>query len=184
MIKVSEFEGLTIGPVTQELSRAAADDHWLEDETENRQQGFGKGQEGRASAIEGLLTMFERNTLEDDFGVIGVYFEGEPAGFVAVDLHPDHRLADIYLYTAPKSRKQGIGTAVLNYLLGVLYANSTYRVQVDILKINKGGLAFLRERGFTWESTKKSAYWMDKNVFDVAHLRLLRSDWNEQNKEE
>jgi len=53
-----------------------------------------------------------------------------------------------------------------------------YRIQVDILRINKVGLQFLRDRGFTWESTKKSAYWMDKNVFDVAHLRLLRPDWN------
>lgn len=184
MIEVSEYKGLTLGPVTQLVAQKAAEEKWMEDETENRQQGFGKGYNGQANAIEGLIALFDRDHVENDFGVIGVYVDEAPAGFAAVDLHPDQKLADLYLFTSPTKRGQGIGTAVLNYLLGVIYANGTYRVQVDILKINKGGLHFLRERGFTWESTKKSAYWMDKNVYDIAHLRLLRPDWHEKNKEE
>lgn len=184
MIEVSEYKGLTIGPVTQHVAQAAANEKWLEDETENRQQGFGKGYNGRANAIEGLLNLFERNHIEKDFGVIGVYLEEKPVGFAAVELHPDQRLADLYLFVSPARREQGIGTAVLNYLLGVIYANNTYRVQVDLLKINKDGVQFLRDRGFTWESTKKSAYWMDNNVYDIAHLRMLRPDWHELNKED
>jgi ribosomal protein S18 acetylase RimI-like enzyme len=184
MIEVSEYKGLTLGPVTQLVAQTAADEKWLEDETENRQQGFGKGYEGQANAIEGLLHLFERNHLEADFGVIGVFLKDEPSGFAAVDLHPDQKLADLYLFISPNKRGQGLGSAVLNYLLGIIYANGSYRVQVDILKINKGGLHFLRERGFTWESTKKAAYWMDRNVYDIAHLRLLRPDWYELQKED
>ena len=183
MIEVSEYKGLTLGPVTREVAQMAAGEKWLEDEVENRQQGFGKGYNGQANAIEGLLGLFERDHLENDFGVIGIYLEDAPAGFAAVDLHPDQKLADLYLFVSPTTREQGLGSAVLNYLLGVIYANGSYRVQVDILKINKGGLHFLRERGFTWESTKKASYWMDKNVYDIAHLRLLRPDWYELNKE-
>ena len=184
MIEVSGFEGLTIGPVTADLSRAAAEDHWLEDETENRQQGFGKGPAGRAAAIEGLLATFERNSTEEDFGVLGAYFNGQPIGFAAIELNPDQRLTDVYLYVAPAHRRQGIGTAVLSHLLELLYSNRTYRVEIEVLKMNKGAIEFLRKNGFTWESTKKAAYWMDKDVFDVAHLRMLRPAWNEIKKED
>lgn len=184
MIEVSEFPGLTIGAVSDRVSRAAADEHWLEDETEVRNQGFGKGPEGRIYAIEGLLGVFERNAIDQDFGCLGIFVNEHPVGFAAIDLNPDHKLADVYLYVAPSSRRKGIGSAVLRYLMDLLYSNGTYRVEIEVLKMNKGAVDFLREFGFTWESTRKSAYWMDKNVFDVAHLRMLRSSWNELNKED
>ena len=79
MIEVSEYKGLTLGPVTREVAQMAAGEKWLEDEVENRQQGFGKGYNGQANAIEGLLGLFERDHLENDFGVIGIYLEDAPA---------------------------------------------------------------------------------------------------------
>lgn len=185
MIPISEYEGLELGPVTEKFGCAVSEEGWLDDETENRQQGYGKGFEGREHARLGLLNLIEREDLESDFGLIGVYLEGDPVGFVGIDLVPEHKIADIYFYIAPKSRGKGVGTAVLNYLLNRVYDGGMYRVQIDILRINKSGLKFLRDYGFTWESTKKSAYWMDKNVYDVAHLRLLRPDWMKlQEKEE
>jgi len=177
MLPISEVEGLTLGPVTEQFVCAVSDEHWLDDETENRQQGYGKGFEGREHARIGLLQLLEREDLEQDFGLIGIYFEDHPVGFVGIDLNSEHRIADVYFYISPTQRKKGYGTAVLDYILQKVYDGGMYRVQVDILRINKTGLEFLRDRGFTWESTKKSAYWMDKNVFDVAHLRLLRPSW-------
>lgn len=184
MLPISEVEGLTLGPVTEAFVRAVSEECWLDDETENRQQGYGKGFEGREHARLGLLKLLEREDLEQDFGLIGVYFEDHPVGFVGIDLNSEHRIADVYFYIAPKRRKQGLGTAVLNYILAKVFGGGMYRVQVDILRINKTGIEFLRNHGFTWESTKKSAYWMDKNVFDVAHLRLLRPGWTKLHEEE
>ena len=180
MLEVSESKGLKIGPVSEDLPKAAAKQGWLEDPTEVRNQGFGKGDLGRASALEGLLNMFERNGVDSDFGVFGVYSYSHPAGFAAVEINPDHKLADIYIYVAPDYRRSGIGSAVLRYLLEVLYSNGIYRVECEVLKLNKGAVEFLRDQGFTWESTRKSAYWMDNNVFDVVHLRLLRSAWSKE----
>jgi len=183
MIPISEVEGLTLGPVTEKLTRAASTEGWLDDEAENRQQGYGKGFEGREHARMGLLNLLERENLDSDFGLIGVYLSENPVGFVGIDLITEHKIADIYFYIAPKSRRKGLGSAVLNFILNKVFDGGMYRVQIDILRINKGGLQFLRGFGFTWESTKKSAYWMDKNVYDVAHLRLLRPDWTKLQEE-
>lgn len=93
-------------------------------------------------------------------------------------------MADLYVFIAPKERRHGYGRQILDYMLSTIYNAGYYRVEVHILRINKGGIAFLREAGFTWESTKKAALWMDNNVYDVAVLRLLRPAWLEQHKEE
>jgi GNAT superfamily N-acetyltransferase len=184
-ITVNEDTGLAIGPATSELGSAAVDSGWLDDETENRQQGFGKGYDGRCEAREALAQVWDREDSEQNFGLIGVYQESEPVGFVAVDLKDDKtKVADLYVFIAPEQRRQGIGTEILDYMLSTIYNAGYYRVEVDILRINKGGVSFLRENGFTWESTKKAALWMDNNVYDVAHLRMLRPAWLERQKEE
>ncbi|MHC4369711.1 MAG: GNAT family N-acetyltransferase [Planctomycetota bacterium] len=184
MLEIEKVPGLVLGAFTDDLRSAAIDDHWLDDESDNRQQGFGKGYDGRVVAREGFLALLERADAEENFGLIGVYLDEDPVGFVVVDMKPQHKIADFFLCIAPKRRRRGLGTAVLEHMMDVLFDNTIYRVQVDLLKINKPGVQFLRGLGFTWESTKRSAFWMDNNVFDIAHLRMLKPHWYERSKEE
>jgi len=184
MLQIEQVPGLVIGAFNEQLRHVAVEDGWLSDETENRQQGFGKGYDGRVLAHEGFVSIIERADDEENFGLIGVYLSQKPVGFVVVDMTPQHKLADFYVYIAPKSRRLGLGTAVLKHMVGILYDNGIYRIQVDLLRINKIGVQFLRDLGFTWESTKKSVFWMDNNVFDVAHMRVLKPAWYERHKED
>ena len=110
---ISVNEKISLGPVSSAFIGAVLDNGWLDDETENRQQGFGKGYDGRVTAREALTALLDREGSEAEFGLVGVYEEGEPAGFVAVNLLMDNRkTADLYVFVAPTKRRRGIGSAV------------------------------------------------------------------------
>lgn len=182
--EISGAEGLTIGRVVDDFIDAAKDE-WLDDEMSNRIMGFGKGANGRVQARQGLVDLLKREQDSDgEFGLVGVYLDEEPAGFVTLELNQGHKTVNLTIFIEPKLRRQGYGSALLNYFLDQLYNSGIYRVQGDVLRLNKAGLAFARENGFTWESTRKSAYWMDNDVFDIAHVRMLRPKWAEKNEEE
>jgi RimJ/RimL family protein N-acetyltransferase len=157
---------------------------WLDDESSNRQQGFGKGSDGRIVARDGLLELLKREDESDNFGLIGVFLQGEPAGLSAVELTKQHRTVDMNIFIRPDERGTGYGSALLKYFLEQFFSSGIYRVQADILRINKQAVGFARANGFTWESTKKSSYWMDDDVFDVAHMRMLRPQWKELQSQE
>ena len=184
MNEINGVSGLTIGRVADGFISAALEQEWLDDEIANRQQGFGKGSDGRAVARDGLLELLKREDESENFGLIGVFIDKEPAGLIAVELTKAHRTVDLSITIRPNDRNKGYGSALLKYFLDQFYASGIYRVQADILRINKSAMAFARTNGFTWESTKKSSYWMDDDVFDVAHMRMLRPQWKELNAQE
>ena len=183
MNEINGVSGLTIGQVADGFVSAALEQGWLDDELANRQQGFGKGSDGRVLARDGLLELLKREDEDERFGLVGVFVQGEPAGLIAVELTKAHRTVDMHIFIAPENRGFGYGTALLNYFLEQFFANNLYRVQGDILCINKEAIRFARKNGFTWESSKKSAYWMDNDVYDVAHMRMLRPKWKELQQE-
>lgn len=61
--------------------------------------------------------------------------------------------------------------------LGMAFRDGVYRVEAEVLSINKPAVRVLQHFGFHRESRLTSAWSMDNNEYDLIMLRLLRKDW-------
>jgi RimJ/RimL family protein N-acetyltransferase len=174
----------SLRPAPPELWSAIADEDWLGEEQENRKQGFGAGPRGQLTGLETLLDLAERAKGNPELQVLAIKDGATNVGFVSVeDLGERMKTAEMYVFIAPQYRRQGAFTYVVNEIVPALYKGGLYRVQGDVLRINREAITAARALGFTWESTKRQGLWMNEHPYDVATLRMLRADWKKMRRE-
>lgn len=142
--------------------------------------GFGKDVVGRLAFIREFKRLLKRGESEEDFSLLGIY-QGEtnlPVGYLSVSYMGDlTRTAEIFIYIAPRFRRQGYGSEGLKVLLEDLFKSKIHRAELQLLSINDGAVQFFRDFGFTQEGIKRASYWMGINSFDVKLLRMLKPEW-------
>ena len=182
---VNEKSKLELGPITNQTTEVALAQGWFDDEVENRKQGFGKGDQGRLLARKGLLQVLSRDKENPNTHMLGVTVGVEPVGYVVLEAHEAPlRTVELYVYLAPSVRGQGYFKEILDSLLGPLFqARDVYRVESEVMRINKPAIKALRQYGFVQESVKKGTRWMDGNVYDSVMLRVLRPEFKDRDKE-
>jgi len=164
---------VSLGQITNDLINSVIDDKWLHDEQSNRRSGFGLGNDGRVLAYKAFkLVVTERIT------ATGIYRRGEPVGFMVwVPRSFDGRRVSIHMHIAPEAQGYGVGPAAMHQWLGVAFADGVYRVEAEVLHINRPAVRALEHYGFHREARLTSAWWMDNNFYDLILLRMLRKDW-------
>ena len=182
---VNEELKLELGPIDNSLTARAVDEGWFDNEVENRKQGFGSGDNGRLLARKGLLQILSKDKENPATNMLGVYQADDPVGYVVLDQHREpFRTVDLFVYLVPSVRGKGLFQAILDSLLGPLFkARDVYRVQCEVMRINKPAIKALRQWGFIQESVKKGTRWMDGNVYDTVMLRMLRPEFAEKGNE-
>ena len=183
---VNEELKLELGPITNQTTEVALAQGWFDDEVENRKQGFGKGDQGRLLARKGLLQVLSRDKEIPNTHMLGITIGVEPVGYVTLEAQPaPFRTVDVFVYLVPSVRGKGYFKQVLDSLLGPLFqARDVYRVEVEVMRINKSAIKALRQYGFVQESVKKGTRWMDGNVYDSVMLRILRPELKDRDKEQ
>jgi len=169
-------EDVVLAPVTPGLQNAVVEEAWLHDAEINWKLGFGRGVIGTDVFVETFKDFIENP--QDDTGFLGIYYKRKPVGFVGFT--PIGRTADIFFYIAPEYRnKFGVASTALYWCLdGIFNYKDIFRVQFELLSINKEAISFLRKFGFKQEGIKKSAYWMGVNAFNVVLLAMLKPEFN------
>lgn len=167
---------VVLAPVTKGLKNTVVDDGWLHDLDANWKMGFGRGTVG----VDSFVTTFKESleNKQDNFSIFGIYKSRKPVGFVCITYIG--RTADILFYIAPEYRKVfGVAyTAMFWTANGIFKTSDVFRIQIELLSINKEAITFLRKFGFKQEGIKKSAYWMGVNSFNVVVLALLKPEFS------
>ena len=108
----------------------------------------------------------------------GIYRRGVPAGFLAWTPRSfDGRRVFVHMHLAPEAQGYGVGASAMYQWLSTAYKDGVYRVEAEVLAINKPVVRGLQHLGFHRESRLTSAWSMDNNEYDLIMLRLLRKDW-------
>jgi RimJ/RimL family protein N-acetyltransferase len=182
---VNNEEGYHIVQAPPELWSDLLDKGWFDHERENRKQGFGEGADGRLHGLSLMLDLAKRSQDNPDLEVFSIRPNGTKTnvGFVAAEsLGEQYKTAQLFVYVEPEHRKSGIFRFVVEGFLEALFRSGIYRVQGDVLRINREAITAARALGFTWESTRKQGMWMDGHPHDVATLRILKADWKKRRK--
>lgn len=169
---------VVLSPVNTELRNAVADDGWFKNEETNWVLGFGRGLIGTALFTEAFKGFIKKDG--EKFSLQGIYRGDTPIGFCCITFLPgETRTAEILMFLAPEYRgKFGLAATAMTKVLHQVFSNkSVFRVQIDLLSINKKAISFLRKFGFTQEGIRKSAFWMGVNGFNIVTLRILRPEW-------
>ncbi len=166
--------GITLAPINEVLIEAAVVDEWFQDEQANRLAGFGLGDDGRILAY----TSFKLLVTEQAVTATGVYRRGVPVGVLAWTPRSfDSRRVAIHVHIAPGARGYGVASVALQQWLKVAFRDGVYRVEAEVLHINRPVIRGLEHFGFHREARLTAAWWMDDNLYDLIVLRLLRRDW-------
>lgn len=181
---MNEQEGYHIVQAPPELWSDLLDKGWFDHERENRKQGFGEGAEGRLYGLSLMLDLAKRSQDNPDLEVFAVRNEASTnVGFVAAEsLGDQYKAAELFVYVDPEHRRSGAFRFVVDGFLEALFRSGIYRVQGDVLRINREAITAARALGFTWESTRRQGVWMDGHPHDVATLRILKADWKKRRK--
>ncbi len=164
---------VTLGKITPELVDAVVEGGWFEDEATNRLEGFGLGLDGIENAYETF-----QGAVQGRVTITGIYRRGVPVGFIAwLPRDADGKRVSVHMHLAPEAQGYGVGSAALSRWLGVAFRDGVYRVESEVLHINKPAVRALEHIGFHREGRLTSALWMDDNPYDLILLRLLRKDW-------
>ena len=168
-------KGLFLGDITPSLLEAAVDEKWFDDHDTNRLLGFGKGVGGSVEFRKGFQDFIHGS---DNVTPMGVYYRGKPLGICGIQVVSNkHRTGKLYIFLPRHNRLYNASRSAVFALCDTFFESGGYRLEVEILRINKAAVSFFRKFGFTQETIKKSSFWMEKNVYDTVSLRLLRSDW-------
>ena len=164
-----------LGAITSDLLTEAVESQWFDNEEDNRLLGFGKGITGTVESRRRFQNFIEGS---DTFIPQGIYLHGKPVGICGVNVDSNkHKTGTITIYVPPKNRHYKVSTTSILALCDTFFNSGGYRLEVQVLRINKLAIDFFRKYGFTQESIKKSSHWMDNNVYDEVILRMLRKDW-------
>jgi len=161
-------------PINADLVTAVVEDQWFDDEQANRRMGFGLGVDGRVLAYEAFKMVVSGEVVT----ATGIFRRGEPVGFVAwVPKSHDGRRVAVHMHLAPNAQGYGVGPSAMSQWLDIAYADGIYRVEAEVLAINRPVIRNLTHFGFHRESRLTSAWWMGDNTYDLIMFRMLRKDW-------
>lgn len=166
---------VVLAPVTKGLKNAVVQNKWFYDIESNWKLGFGKGLVGVDAFAKRFKSQLEQ---KDNVYILGVYFKNTPAGFVSI--MREERTAKLFFYIAPEYR--GVfnlaNTALYWCVKGLFTKTNIFRIQIDLLSINKEAKQFLRNFGFKQEGIQKSSYWMGVNSFNTVILAMLKPEFH------
>jgi RimJ/RimL family protein N-acetyltransferase len=158
------------------LRTTAVDNNWFDDSDTNWRMGFGRGLSGGVAFRDQFLSDLSRP--DTQLKVIGVYHNLTPIGFATIETaSAEHKTVRLSLFISKEYRGRAFSLTALYKLLRTIFNAGAYRVEIETLKINKKAIKWLRYKGFTQESIKRSAHWMENNVFDSVVLRMLRPEF-------
>jgi len=169
---------IEIAGVNQALREVASGTAWFYDEQRNWEMGWGRGDYGVLHAFQTFRRDLERSEAESDFGVLGIYRETEPVGYVSLRyLSPESRTVEMVLYLAEQD-KDLMETSlqqITDHVFTVM-RKKVQRLEVDFFQ-HSPWIKTFREFGFTQEGIRKNAVWHGNIPYNVIPLRLLRPDW-------
>lgn len=169
-------------PPDTDLLNRCVDEGWFDDDPSNWQGGYGRGLAGKVAFRADFLDSL--HLPDDKVKVVGVYRGAAPCGFVTISpLSEQHKTVAIRMYLHRAYRGLGIAPTALFKLLKSIFAAGAYRVEIELLRLNKSAIKWLKHSGFTQEGIRRGAHWMDNNVFDTVVMRMLRFEFDKQYKD-
>ena len=159
-----------VGPEMIEASRNG----WFDNPDEMFYMGHGAGEMGRmAGKAEWVYALAN----EDSIQPVGIYAEGQPAGYVLFAPNPGRKIMNVTLWVHPSRRRQRVGTSALARVLDGLFKRGVYRVETEVLRCDDRARAFLVEFGMKREGHRIRSLWADGKAFDTTMYRVLLPDW-------
>ena len=101
---------------------------------------------------------------------------GEVAGLAICRRHPPperDRTIQLDIGVDAKWRRAGVGTALVQYVLGWAQQNGIARVQLAVVSANAPAIALYDRTGFETEGILRRSFWLGDDVYDVHVMARL-----------